>query len=230
MAPTTVGRIASFYYLDHTTMDKFTRGLGPDLDVEEILQVGSSGRFSQGRSAKSSFHFSCSLPRCSTLHIPHLQVHISCPYARSFAPLRSTMSSLCATTRTRSMRPWRLAPASRWTRELSTTPTLKPTCCCRWMGVGGRGDMGGRVTGRSEVGMSTLIDPCRPKGPRKGNSHYGICLSPPSQRASIRRTCPGPRCPSLRSLPHTSTRRTCLGPRCPSRTTSRTPRASWITA
>ena len=39
VTPTAVGRIASFYYLDHTTLDKFTRGLGPDLDVEEILQV-----------------------------------------------------------------------------------------------------------------------------------------------------------------------------------------------
>ena len=40
VAPTAVGRIASFYYLDHSTMAVFAGGLGPDLDVGMVLQVG----------------------------------------------------------------------------------------------------------------------------------------------------------------------------------------------
>ena len=39
VSPTAVGRIASFYYLDHSTMATFARGLGPDLDVDDVLQV-----------------------------------------------------------------------------------------------------------------------------------------------------------------------------------------------
>jgi hypothetical protein len=39
VSPTAVGRIASFYYLDHSTMAVFARGLGPDLDVGMVLQV-----------------------------------------------------------------------------------------------------------------------------------------------------------------------------------------------
>lgn len=49
VAPTPVGRIASFYYLDHTTMAVFARGLGPDLDVGMVLQVRVErlGRYSE---------------------------------------------------------------------------------------------------------------------------------------------------------------------------------------
>jgi activating signal cointegrator complex subunit 3 len=40
VAGTTVGRIASFYYLDHSTMATFSRGLDADMDVGDVLQVG----------------------------------------------------------------------------------------------------------------------------------------------------------------------------------------------
>ncbi|GAX76248.1 hypothetical protein CEUSTIGMA_g3692.t1 [Chlamydomonas eustigma] len=39
VSSTTTGRIASFYYLDHTTMAQFTNGLDADMGVPEVLQV-----------------------------------------------------------------------------------------------------------------------------------------------------------------------------------------------
>ena len=36
---TTLGRIASFYYLSHETVSLFREGLGPTTDLEEILKL-----------------------------------------------------------------------------------------------------------------------------------------------------------------------------------------------
>ncbi len=41
---TTVGRIASFYYLDHTTMKVFTHGLGPEMQFGDVLQASAGFR------------------------------------------------------------------------------------------------------------------------------------------------------------------------------------------
>jgi activating signal cointegrator complex subunit 3 len=37
--PTSMGRIASFYYLSHQTMQHFQDSLRPDLNLEQLLKI-----------------------------------------------------------------------------------------------------------------------------------------------------------------------------------------------
>ncbi len=38
--PTPLGRIASFYYLQHSTMAQLSGAMGPGMDFMQMLQVG----------------------------------------------------------------------------------------------------------------------------------------------------------------------------------------------
>lgn len=40
VSPTPLGRIASFYYLHHRTMDQLVASMGPGMDVQQLLLVG----------------------------------------------------------------------------------------------------------------------------------------------------------------------------------------------
>lgn len=64
VAPTAAGRIASVYYLQHTTMAVFAQRLGPDMDLHVRILESSNGQSSAAAAAAACFASVafCSIP------------------------------------------------------------------------------------------------------------------------------------------------------------------------